>query len=166
MVRLAAILAGVVAVLGAASALGAEEAVPGGPPACSALLSGRFHRPGKVDLWVQCNYELGGITARSGNRRLKRVGAVPELVGARPMDSMRCRASRSGGVSCSGTLKPLSRVHISINVNEAACNPPMMRLAVYTRGGPPCEPGQLCPEVGFSNRTPASSVGSHGCGGR
>jgi hypothetical protein len=171
MVRPAAFLASFILALAlwAAPAIGAEEAVPGGPPACSALAShpyGQGARPWRVDLWVQCNYEVSSVRVTTRNRKLKWVSDSPELVGARSTDAMQCRLGGSGAVSCNGRLKALARAHIRLNVNEAFCNAPIMRLSVYTWGGPTCEPGQLCPEVGFSNWTPSSTFGhAMGCVG-
>lgn len=168
MVRLAAVLSGLAAALGTSSALGAaEEAVPGGPPACSAVTSHEFPgRPWRVDLWIQCNYEVSTLTVKSPNRRLKTVSASPELLGARPTDAMGCRLNGSGAISCKGRVKPLGRVHMNMHVNEAACNPPRMRMSVLTSGGPGCEPGEICPAVGFTNTTPTpTDRRSMGCFG-
>lgn len=139
------------------------EGEPGGPPACSALVVPS--QPWGIDVWVQCNYEVSEISARSGNRKLRRLAGTPELLGARPTDAMACRL-RSGTLSCHGRAEPLARVHVRLNVDEAACNRPRMRLSVLTTGGPRCEPGANCAGVEFSNWTPAALGSGRGaCGG-
>jgi hypothetical protein len=164
-VRLAAVLAGMAIALGASSALGTEEALPGGPPACSVLVNHSSAHGGEVrlaDVWVQCNYEVTELTLAGANRRVKHVPRAPELVGARPADSMVCGLNRSGRARCSGRLEALARVHARLRVDEAICRSPRLRVSVHTFGGPPCE--GICPEVGFSNRAvSATDKRSMGC---
>lgn len=157
---LAALLA-----LGASSALGAEAGEPAGPAACSALIGHETSKPWRVDLWVQCNYEVTELTAKSSNRKLLRVFATPTLFGARPTDSLSCRR-KSGAAVCVGGLKPLARADIRLNVHEYACNKPLMRMSITTSGGPGCEPGENCAGYAIALRTPGALGDTHGpCGG-
>lgn len=167
MVRRAAALAALALLaLGASNALGAEDTLLGGPPACSAVIGHEASKPWRADLWVQCNYELTELTARSSNRKLRRASPTPSLFGARATDSLACRV-RSGAVSCTGALKPLARADIRLNIHEYACNKPVMRMSVTTSGGTGCEPGENCAEGSFTSRTPAAIASIHGsCGGR
>lgn len=168
MVRRAAAFAIAAAALavGAATAVGAEVGEPAGPAACSALIGHETSKPWRVDLWVQCNYEVTELTAKSPNRRLRRVFATPALFGARSTDSLSCRR-KSGAAVCTGRLQPLARADIRLNVDEYACNKPLMRLSITTTGGPTCEPGQNCTESAIVLRTPGALGDVNGpCGGR
>jgi len=163
--RVAAFAAFAALALGVSSALGAEAELPG-PKACSAVVENDSARPWRVDLWVQCNYQVSEIATKSANRKLRRVSSAPELFGTGPTDNLSCRL-RSRAVECGGRLKPFARVHIRFNVSEYACNRPMMRLTVDAFGGETCEPGENCSEIGFATRTPAAVGNIHGsCGGR
>ena len=145
--------------VGVSSAFG-DEGTVAGPPACSALIEHSASAPGRADLWVQCNYEVSEIGAKSANRKLRKVAPAAELLGARPGDALTC-GLKSGSLSCRGRLQPLARAHIRLKVNDYACNKPLMRLSVYSFGGPRCDPGQICAEAGFSNWTPAALAGFH-----
>ncbi len=157
-VRRAAALAALLATLavGAPSALGAEEATTEGPLACSAVSTRQSPaRPWRIDLWVQCNYEVSEISAMSRNRKLRWVGTTPELFGAGSSDGMTCRMTE-GIPTCRGQMKPFARIHIRLNVNDAACNRPVMRMTVDAFGGASCKPGLDCVEIGSETLTPTA----------
>jgi hypothetical protein len=140
------------------------EAEPGGPPACSMLPRSAARGGLRVDLWIQCNYQVREVMVRSEDRRLTSFSTSPELVGASPADTMTCHRESWRRAECRGSLTTLARIHAQLGVDEGICDTPRLRLSVYTFGAPACE--GACPQVGFSNWTVnATSRRSLGCHG-
>lgn len=75
----------------------------------------------------------------------------PRLERGDPGDSLRCRQRSETLGACEGTVGENVRVLGALKVRGGPCGRHRLRATFRITGGMDCEPGEACPDIGYSS---------------